>query len=235
MTATYHRAKGLLLFVFVAIAPLAPADSWLPPPASRTAVAIDGSSRMVESAAGDRRVIKAYIGSEPGSEILSWQADLLNCPAQLFVSPRGKTVVTMDRWHSIGADALVFYTAGGAVVKRYEKAQGALIDNAESAKGDEIRKLVPLERRSAGRLYDGRGIFLDLAGLGASANFRCHDGQHGRRRRLQGGFRTRPAGGPEDGGNDGQIRCSGRAHRCSAAGGLVSWGSRAPVAAKART
>jgi hypothetical protein len=39
----------------------------------------------------------------------------------------------MDQWGSIGSDALVFYTAGGGVPKRYVKAQGYLITDTESA------------------------------------------------------------------------------------------------------
>jgi hypothetical protein len=80
-----------------------------------------------------RRAIKVYTRSKFGPEIPSWQTDLLNCRVQVFVSPGGGTVATMDQWGSIESDALVIYTAGGGPPKRYVKATGDLITDTESA------------------------------------------------------------------------------------------------------
>ena len=66
--------------------------------------------------------------------MLTWQADLVNCPVHIFVAPGGGSVVTMDRWGSVGSDALVFYGSGGTVLKRYEDAERDLITERESLK-----------------------------------------------------------------------------------------------------
>jgi hypothetical protein len=132
----------------------------------------------VESSSGDlmRRVIKVYTRSKSGSEILLWQADLLNCPVQIFVSPGGKVVATMDQWGRIGSDALVFYAAGGAVLKRYERAEGELITDSEAARATEVRKLVPLGPRSA-RWIHGEWGLLGVVGVGASDDIRRQERQ----------------------------------------------------------
>jgi hypothetical protein len=124
-------------FVFIVAAMVLCADTWLAPPATRTAVAIDGSARVFEFSSSDnpaQRSIKVYTRSQTGDEALYWQAALINCPVQLFVAPGGDSVVTMNVWGHIGSDALVFYNEPGTVSKRYKSAQADLVTPAESLK-----------------------------------------------------------------------------------------------------
>jgi hypothetical protein len=138
MSADRQRRKTfgtLLALACIVATSILRADTWFPPPASRTVVSIDGSAKVVEFSSGEhmQRVIKVYTRSETGSEALSWQAELVNCPVQVFVSPGGDAVVTMDSWGSVGSQALVFYGSRG-VLKRYETAQGDLITEREALK-----------------------------------------------------------------------------------------------------
>ena len=104
-----------------------------PPPASRTAVAIDGKGGGVlgRSESPVREGLQT-IRHEFGSVVLA--ADLVNCPVAIFVAPGGNSVVTMDLWRNVGSDALVFYGSHGAVLKRYENAERELVTAVESSK-----------------------------------------------------------------------------------------------------
>ena len=123
-----------LICMFAASA--AYADTWGSPPTSRTAVAVDGSAKVDEFSSGNgmKRSVKVYARSAGGADVLSWEADLVNCPVGVLVAPRGETVVTMDSWGKVGIDAVVFYRPGGTIVKRYNNAQPDLITDTESAK-----------------------------------------------------------------------------------------------------
>ncbi|MBS1830398.1 MAG: hypothetical protein JST93_34165 [Acidobacteria bacterium] len=102
----------------------------------RSAVAIDGSARVVEVIPGSspaaERSIDAY-ARDAAQEKLIWQSPLVNFPGRLLVAPAGRAVVAMDLWCGSGTDALVFYGPSGKLLKRYEQAEGVLIHPSESA------------------------------------------------------------------------------------------------------
>jgi hypothetical protein len=114
--------------------PAVRADTWPPPPTSRTFTSVDGSAKAVEYSSGEypRRAIRVYSVSRDGTEKLLWQADLVNCPVQILVAADGASVVTLDRWGSIGSDAIVFYR-NGRVLRRYPDARRDLIAREEAS------------------------------------------------------------------------------------------------------
>lgn len=143
---------------------IARADQWPTPPVSRTTVAIDGSVKVVEYSPGRnfQRSITVYATSELNKRL--WEADLLNCPVQIFVSPGGATVVTMDRWGSLGSDAIVFYGPRGTVLARYENAEESLLTKRESSKIQRTVSSFPWDEGShAGFTADGAYFWVWLA------------------------------------------------------------------------
>ena len=133
-----HAVRICALCALLIWGSVACADTCMPiPDRPRTAIAIDGSARLLEVASGGSpapvRSINVYARDADQAEKLVWQAPLVNFPGRFFVAPLGQTVVTMDTWCSTGTDALVFYGPSGKLVKRYERAEGVLILPSESA------------------------------------------------------------------------------------------------------
>ena len=122
---------SLLLFVLVALTPVAQADSWLPPKPSTSYFSQSQDTQFVVTFSAPKDNPSLCFGilykknpDPKGPDWLNvWEKPMADGvpPVVVLVANSGWRVITFDRWYSVGygENVIVFYDEKGSVLKKY--------------------------------------------------------------------------------------------------------------------